>query len=80
MRDQNDAWFRVEETGYAAAPTDKRGWIAIAVFLAVQVVLALIMLPGSFGLWIILFLVLSVAFVWFCMSKTEGEWAWKRSK
>lgn len=76
----NDPWFKVEETGYAAAPTDKRGWIAIAVFLAVQVLLAIRMLPVSFGIWLFVCLALTVAFVWFCVGKTEGEWAWRRSK
>lgn len=80
MTTENDAWFRVEKTGYAAAPTDRRGWIAIAVFFAVQLVFALTMLPGSFGMWIFLCLAMTVGFVWLCMSKTVGEWAWKRSK
>ncbi|MBL4628460.1 MAG: hypothetical protein JKY00_10570 [Roseicyclus sp.] len=77
--DQKSVWHRVETTGYAAAPIDRRGWIQIAVFIAVLVVLAVVLLPGSLVLWVTLFFGLSAVSDWFRMPKAEGELAWCRS-
>ena len=77
--DQESGWVRVEATGYAAAPVDRRGWVEIAVFIAVLVVLAVVLLPGSLVLWPPLFFGLTAVSVWFRMPKAEGELAWCRS-
>ena len=76
-------WFRPRKYGYGAAPSSWEGWVFIAAFVVVI---------GALTLWldfggppsrnrIVAHLLsvagLTIAFVWVCWKKTDGEWRWR---
>ena len=75
-----DHWFKPKTHGYGAAPTNWKGWALTLGYVAAAVIvsLALLVQPAPrFGLWIVVLIALTVAFLWLCKIKTDGEWKWR---
>jgi membrane protein implicated in regulation of membrane protease activity len=81
-------WFKPHTHGYGATPSGWKGWAAIGVFVAaiLALSLSLVTFPAEtptgakawqIATWAILVAVLTLAFIRFCRSKTDGEWAWR---
>ncbi|NMD07712.1 MAG: hypothetical protein GYA66_07020 [Phyllobacteriaceae bacterium] len=84
-----DYWFKPKTVGYGAAPTDWRGWALILGFGAAEVLLTFFMigwpaLKGEvptvtqFILFLVLVILLTIGFLWLCISKTDGPWGWRK--
>jgi uncharacterized membrane protein len=84
----SDYWFKPHPYGYGATPANWKGWAAVGVFVALICALSLSLLtlpaevPGGVvawqvGTWTALVCILTLAFVRFCRSRTDGEWAWR---
>jgi len=78
------SWFRPKAFGYGAAPSSWKGWLAVAAFLAAELLLAWAILgfseePGTGRLLAFLALsaLLVAAFVRFSRARTDGEWRWR---
>ncbi len=83
-----DHWFKPKTHGYGAYPTSWKGWLLIAAFGVLQMLLAIGLLvpPARAGqpvdlAQITTFLlgtaVLTAIFLWLCKRKTDGEWRWR---
>ena len=81
-------WFKPHTHGYGATPANWKGWAAVAMFGAVicALSLSLVTLPAGMpasavawqaATWAILVAVLTLAFIRFCRSRTDGEWTWR---
>jgi hypothetical protein len=76
------SWFRPKTYGYGATPSSWQGWLAVAAFVAAEVVLAWAILgfdeEAGAGR-VVLFLAASAALVigFMRLSRTDGEWRWR---
>jgi hypothetical protein len=81
-------WFKPQDYGYGATPTSWKGWVAVAAYVAVVLVLALSLAalpadmpegPGAWQVatWLIMVGVLTLGFIRLCRAKTDGEWKWR---
>jgi uncharacterized membrane protein len=77
-------WFRPKRYGYGASPSNWKGWLATAVFVALIAGLAWMLQPRHGGLdvrTVLIFygaLLLAVGvFAWIAWKKTEGPWRWR---
>ncbi len=68
-------WFRPKHYGYGASPANWRGWLAMAVFLAL--IFAVNQLTGNSLIRFGAFGVLLALFVWIVWKKTDGTWRWR---
>jgi hypothetical protein len=67
-------WFRPKYYGYGATPENWKGWLAIAVFVA----LAAAVVSAAEGPWRIgAFAALMALFAWIAWKKTDGTWRWR---
>ncbi len=84
-------WFRPKRYGYGAEPSNWKGWLATAAYVAFVVGVSLdrLVLPATDGqalagpdiaLWIAVLLAVTLAFIWLCWVKTDGEWSWHWGK
>jgi hypothetical protein len=78
------SWFRPKTYGYGATPTTWQGWLAVAVFIAVEVALAWAILgfddeagAGRVILFLAVSAVLVIGFMRFSKARTSGEWRWR---
>ena len=78
------SWFRPKAFGYGATPTTWQGWLAVAAFLALELVLAWVILgfdddagAGRVVLFLAVTAVLVVGFMHVSKSRTNGEWRWR---
>jgi hypothetical protein len=69
-------WFRNKRYGYGASPANWKGWLSIALFVALQMVIALTLGPAS-AFRIAAFAILTVLFAWVVWRKTDGAWRWR---
>lgn len=78
-------WFRPKRYGYGAEPANWRGWVATVIYLAIALAIAWagMIAPALEGReqttilpWIALFGV-TLAFIWLCRVKSDGEWRWR---
>ena len=80
-----DAWFRVEQTGWAAQPANGKGWAAILVYLTALLAWIYVTFAtmGPSGINIAIFLVVTLVgtavLVFVAMKRAEGTWAWQRT-
>jgi len=81
-------WFRPKTYGYGAEPLNWKGWMAVLVYVAVVMSFTapLMVFPtlsraertgGDVAIWLALMVVVTMAFVWLCWVKTDGEWRWR---
>lgn len=77
-------WFRPKTYGYGATPSSWQGWLAVAVFVALELLLAGVLLGvgEDAGLGrVIGFLAASAllvaGFMRLSRSRTSGEWRWR---
>mgnify|MGYP001346251195 FL=1 len=79
-------WFRPKSYGYGATPTTWQGWLAVAVFVALIAGMGVLVLPVASGsdvpwtalaLWLTAVAILTLGFIRFCRSRTEGDWHWR---
>lgn len=81
-------WFKPHTHGYGATPANWKGWAAVAGFVAAICALSMSLATFPEGMpanavtwqvatWAILVAILTLAFIRFCRSKTDGEWAWR---
>jgi hypothetical protein len=67
-------WFRPKYYGYGATPANWKGWLAIAVFVA----LAAVIFSGAADLWRFgAFAALLALFAWIVWKKTDGPFRWR---
>jgi len=87
-RDEKHYWFRPKAYGYGAEPLNWKGWAATLIYVAVVLsfTVPLMILPalsaaerasGDVAIWLALMVVATLAFVWLCWVKTDGEWRWR---
>ncbi|HLL28697.1 MAG TPA: hypothetical protein VKT73_13735 [Xanthobacteraceae bacterium] len=75
-------WFRPKRYGYGATPVTWQGW-AVTVIAAAFVALCVLNLTlGEQSLWrwiatVVLLVLVTLATVYVCRLKTDGEWAWR---
>ncbi len=88
MHTQQDYWFRPKRYGYGAEPSSWKGWLATLAYLAVVAAITwpLMVEPALAGVtlpisevvkWSVLMIAVTLAFVWLCWIKTDGEWRWR---
>jgi hypothetical protein len=77
-------WFRPKTYGYGATPTTWQGWLSVAAFIAVEVILAWAILgfddsagAGRVVLFVALTAILATGFMRFSKARTSGEWRWR---
>ena len=81
-------WFKPKTHGYGATPTSWKGWAAVGAYVAVIMALTLPLLawptdmPVSpkiwqIVMWAIFVAVLTLGFIRFTRSKTDGQWKWR---
>ena len=81
-------WFRPKRYGYGAEPLNWKGWMAVVIYVAVVMsfTVPLMILPalnepncagGDVTIWLTLMVVVTLAFVWLCWVKTDGQWRWR---
>lgn len=86
-----DYWFKPKTHGYGAYPTSWKGWALIGVFALLQLAMASVLLvPDAAGQqtvdltrlagFLLGTAVITAAFLWICMRKTDGEWGWRWPK
>lgn len=84
-------WFRPHTYGYGATPTRWQGWAAIAAYVAVILALTLPLMawpadmpaaPAAWQVatWLIMVVLLTLAFIRFTRAKTDGQWSWRWGK
>lgn len=84
----SEFWFKPKTHGYGAAPSNWKGWAAIAaVILASLALMGVLFLQplatgslpslGAFMLFVVLDSVLIVAFLVIARCKTDGDWRWR---
>jgi NhaP-type Na+/H+ or K+/H+ antiporter len=87
----SDYWFKPKSHGYGATPTNWKGWVAVAGYMAavLALTLPLIVWPAEMPVgpkiwqlvtWAILVAALTLGFVRFTRTKTDGQWAWRWGK
>ncbi|MCB2135549.1 MAG: hypothetical protein KDE08_06330 [Rhodobacteraceae bacterium] len=83
--------FKPKTHGYGAAPTDWRGWAAIAAFgvaemavlglgLGVPLLRGMVPTVGLFLFWMAVSVVMTLGFLWWVRRNTEGDWRWRWGK
>jgi hypothetical protein len=83
-----DFWFKPRRYGYGATPVNWRGWLAVGVLAVLDVGLTvwLMLLPtidhsgpslAGFVVWVATTCIVTLAFVAFSKTKTDGEWRWR---
>ena len=83
-----DYWFKPKSYGYGATPVTWQGWAVTSAAVAVLVALAFVFIawpaqnhtgPELTGVlvWAALEVTVIAILIWFCRSKTEGEWKWR---
>jgi hypothetical protein len=77
-------WFKPHAHGFGAGPANWRGWLAVAVFVLAETALAFAVVGWSgdvsaarLGAYLVLSLILAVAFVAVAWRKTDGAWRWR---
>ncbi|MBA2127123.1 hypothetical protein DLM45_12960 [Hyphomicrobium methylovorum] len=83
----NDYWFKPRRYGYGATPTNWKGWLSVAAFIAIVAGISNFAVagPGYAGSptpWELfasfaLIAALTAGFALFTRSKTDGEWRWR---
>jgi hypothetical protein len=84
-------WFKPKMYGYGATPSDWKGWAAVAVYAVAILALTLPLLawPGEMPAgpkiwqavtWAIMVTLLTLGFIRFTRTKTDGQWAWRWGK
>jgi len=84
----SEFWFKPKTHGYGVAPSNWKGWAAIAAVILASLALAgvLLLLPlasgtlpslGRFVLFVVLDTALIVAFITIARRKTDGDWRWR---
>jgi hypothetical protein len=77
------SWFRPKRYGYGAAPSNWKGWLATALFVALIAVITWLLEPGVAlnrqGVLILDGTLIGaiVLFVWISWKKTDGAWRWR---
>jgi RES domain-containing protein len=69
-------WFAPKLYGYGATPVRWQGWALVAIFAAAAMGTAWLARHESATLFGLLIPV-TIAFVWICHAKTDGEWRWR---
>jgi uncharacterized membrane protein YhaH (DUF805 family) len=75
-----EPWFAPKRYGFGAGwPINRKGWLALLAFFVFAAIgsAALAAADVPHGWRTTFFLILSVAFVWFCKTKTAGDWRWR---
>ena len=84
-------WFKLKTYGYGATPSNWKGWAAVIVYVAVILALTLPLLAWPAGMpvspkiwqiatWAIMVALLTLGFIRFTRTKTDGQWAWRWGK
>jgi hypothetical protein len=84
-------WFKPKTYGYGATPTNWKGWAAIAGYIAVVLALTLPLTawpadmpsgPRAWQVvtWAAMVGLLTLGFIRFARSRTDGQWAWRWGK
>ena len=70
------SWFRPKAFGWGATPARWQGWAATLGYVTLA---ALIGNAASHRgpAWLALLVPLTLAFVWLCWAKTDGDWQWR---
>ena len=78
------SWFRPKTYGYGATPSSWQGWLAVAAFIAVEALLAWLLLgfeeeprTGRLLAFLAISAVLVVGFMRLSKARTDGEWRWR---
>jgi hypothetical protein len=82
------AWFKPKTHGYGASPASWKGWVAITGIIVVTFAIQWPWFLSPFlaeeeptiaGLIVTLtlYVVAVLAFIWLCVVKTQGAWAWR---
>lgn len=77
-------WFRPKAYGYGATPSSWQGWLAVAAFVALELLLAGVLLGVGedaglgrvFG-FLAASALLVAGFMRLSRSRTSGEWRWR---
>jgi len=78
MADGNGDWFAPKRFGYGAgAPVAWQGWTALGLYIAALMAAGLTLLPGHWTLWVIMLVILTLAFTAICAQHTRGGWKWR---
>jgi hypothetical protein len=75
---EKQIWFPAKKYGWGwGPPCAWQDWVAIAVFVALLAIAAMLLLPGHFGLWIVAVIVLGTVMIITCLVKGERpRWRW----
>jgi Kef-type K+ transport system membrane component KefB len=87
----SDYWFKPKRYGYGATPANWKGWLAMLVFVLVDLALAfwLIVRPVLAGtgptltqvvLFMVLMFAVTAVLIWVSVIKTDGKWRWRWGK
>lgn len=78
------SWFRPRTFGYGATPTTWQGWLVVAAFLAVELLLARMILGGTeepgigrLLAFLAISAVLVAGLIRVSKTRTSGEWKWR---
>lgn len=87
MAAAKDFWFRPKRQGYGAEPSNWKGWVAVLGYIAVvgAITWPRMIEPALDGVeltvsdvavWAAMITAATLAFIWLCWAKTEGDWRW----
>ena len=68
------AWFRPKHYGWGASPSNWKGWLATAVFVALVVA---IMQLATLPFQVATIVPMTALFIWIVWKKTDGAWRWR---
>lgn len=91
MAQSKDFWFVPKTHGYGAYPANWKGWAAIVGFITATTAISIPLMifpaihqggPLAFSViaWLVLMLIVTVAFIELCRRKTDGAWQWRWTK
>ncbi len=76
-------WFKRRRYGYGWAPAKWQGWVALAVYCTLVIVLALVLIPGDTVTTMVYYLAgvaaFTIALLWLGLTKgPKPRWRWGR--